>query len=329
LGNEPDFVRIRQSSTNTTSPTATQDEAADPAYSIGSISAACTPGQEFDVWNYLHNNAYTQDNDNGSGSAVATGVTGDLSVPLGTANAGTTFNFGYTVSASNATTVSDSANLDCSNDVSLSLVPGSIHVLISPTGSWQDLIPESTSSLNTPIALGNPVWGSGSEWGCWDYRILITYEVEVTPVPPTQTPAVCSGITNDAADIESVNYTANSANVTGILLNLYSGTSTSGTPVASSNQVPYTFANLAAGQQYTVVATVQSSNLGNISSPNCQVTFTTPTTPPPVTTTSAPTSTTLPNTGPGTAGTVGIFAGVTVLGAALYNWVIRRRLAKN
>ena len=220
------------------------------------------------------------------------------------------------MSASNAATVSDTASLNCSNKVSLKLVPGSIHVLTSPTGNWQNLIPESVNSLNTPITLGNPVWGSGNEWGCWEYRILIIYEVQVTavtPKPQVIQPTCNTIVADNQAEVKSVDYSINSATFNGYSLDLYSG-STGGTPLATSGTIstlPYKFnVNLVPNTKYIIVANVQTS-LGNVTSSGCTYTFTTaaPVTPP--TTPPAPsvptTPTTLVNTGPGTGAMIAVF----------------------
>jgi len=329
IGNESDFVRIRQSSTTNATPT--NDEAVGPTYSVGSISGVCNSGDLFDVWNYLHNDATATENpDTGSGSAVAHNVVENISAPLGKSS--TSFKFSDTVTADNAATVSDSATLDCgSKTVQLSLVPGSVHTVTAPTGGWNDI---SDSSVNNPLKIGNPTWGSGDQWGCWNYRVLVVYEVKVTVVPPQTTPPTCNYITADEADIKSVNYTANSATNIAFEYNLYSG-GTNGTLIAStkSSQNGYAFTNkLEEGKQYTVTAAVTSSNFANVTSANCAHTFTTPTTPPTPTPTPTPTPvtpttpTTLVNTGPGSV--VAIFAAVSVIASGVYYWVLRRRLAK-
>jgi hypothetical protein len=322
LGNESDFVRIRQNPATT--PAAANDEAANPAYSVGTINEACNNGDLFDVWNYLHNDASADDNpDTGSGSAVAHNVTSTLTAPLGTT--ASNFKFSDTVTASNAASVSDSATLNCGNkEVKLSLVPSSVHTLTAPTGGWNDI---SDNSLNTPLTLGNPTWGSGDMWGCWNYRILIIYEVKVTVVPPVQTPPTCNLLqlenVNGVARIDNIEFTANDANVSGFSLDINNGTTTV-TKQLGLNDFPFTY-QMEAGKSYHFTATVLS-NLGNVPGPNCVgfLTTTTPPTPPPSTPPQTP-PTQLVNTGPGSV--IAIFLGASAVGTGAYHWLLKKRLA--
>ena len=180
IGNESSFVRIRKDlngdDTNNT---------VNPAYTVGTLTSSCKTGTKYDVWNYLHNNAYTQDNNNGTGSAVAHDVMSTMTAPINTTS--TSFKFGDTVTANNALPVSDQVNLNCGSDkVTLKLVPNSIHIFSSPYGSnWLNL-PNNT--LNSPLKLGSPVMGSGDMWGCWNYRIVVVYQVTVASVTTTTTP---------------------------------------------------------------------------------------------------------------------------------------------
>jgi hypothetical protein len=183
VGNESDFVRIRQDvSGNDT------NNNNNPAYTTGTLTSQCSSGTKYDVWNYLHNDAYSQDNSNGTGSAVAHNVVSTMTAPVGTK--GTSFMFSDQVIASNAASVSDSANLNCSgNNVSLSLVPGTVNIFSAPYGSaWKNL-PDAT--INNPLQLGSPNFGSGTMWGCWEYRMVVVYQVTVTSVttPPTTPPS--------------------------------------------------------------------------------------------------------------------------------------------
>lgn len=345
IGDESNFVRIRPDVNGND-----EDNINNPAYSIGTINSACTSGDKFDVWNYVHNNASQNDNpDVGSGSAVAVGTYLNMSAPLGTtassfsftATVGDTGNLTGTAGPTSTSNMTP-AVIDCNgNQVKLSLVPGSVNIYSIPYGQWENL-PQNAADLNTNLPIGSTNTGglgSGDLWGCFNYRVVVVYQVEVTSITPPQTPPVCNSITaNDQADIQSVSYTANSANVTGFSINLFGGTGTSGTPVASSgniglNSLPYKFnVSLSPGKQYTLVATVLS-NLGNVTSNACQYTFNVPTspTPPPTPTPTPPTTTTttLINTGPSTGAMIGIFVAVSVAGTVLYKWVIRRRLAKN
>ena len=187
LGNESNFVRIRQDVSGVDTSNITN-----PPLQIGSMSNACTAGTKFDVWTYIHNDAMSQYNNNGYGSAVAKNVKLMLSAP-GVSTNNSTFNFTSTVSADNAAaTVSDSATLNCNNgkQVKLTLVPGTVNYTLnvaSPT--WVNL-PDST--LNNTTNIGNPVFPQpgqiGYQWGCYDYRIIVVYQVSVSDIPTTPTP---------------------------------------------------------------------------------------------------------------------------------------------
>lgn len=188
VGNEPNFVRIRQSSNGND-----MDNQNNPVYS-DSLTSACTNNSKYDIWTYIHNNALSQDNNNGSGSAVAHNVTLTLNAPINTSN--NTFNFSSTISASNAKSVTDSTSLNCSNNVKLTLVPSSVNIYSEPY-NWHNL-PDST--VNTTSKIGSPVMGSGDQWGCWTYRIVVVYEVQVTVIPSTPPPSptnVCTGNTTN------------------------------------------------------------------------------------------------------------------------------------
>ena len=283
IGDESNFVRIRQNSNGDDT-----DNINNPQYTIGTLDSACDSGTKYDLWNYVHNDASQNDNpDVGDGSAVAKDVAIKMTAPLGTTNS--TFDFGATISASNAASVSDSATLNCgTNQVELSLVPGTVHIFSVPYGTtWQNL-PDSTINSTLPLGSTNAglsSMGGGQQWGCWTYRIVVVYQVTVTKIPPVSTPPTCNYITADEADIESVNYTANSATGIGFTYNLYSGSGTGGTLIATANSTTngHTFSNtLEEGKTYTVEAIVTSSNYSGVTAADCAKTFTTSTpTPPP------------------------------------------------
>lgn len=169
IGNESDFVRVRQNTNGND-----MDNANNGSYTGGTLSAACNDGDRFDVWNYLHNDASQDANDNGNGTAVAHNVQSHLTAQLGSGNS---FNFGDTISASNAASVSDSAALSCGKQVQLSVVPGSVHIYSIPYGAWKNL---GDGSVNGTTKLGSPTLGSGDVWGCWNYRVVVVYQVKVT-----------------------------------------------------------------------------------------------------------------------------------------------------
>ncbi len=187
LGNESNFVRIRQDISGIDTSNATN-----LPLQIGSLTNSCTPGSKFDVWTYIHNDAMSQYNYNGSGPAVANNVKLNISAP-GIGTNGQTFNFTSTVSADNAAaTVSDTAFLICNNtqQVKLTEVPNSVYYTLnvaSPT--WYSL-PDST--VNGTTNIGNPIFPQpgqvGYQWGCYDYRLIVVYQLTVSSVPTTPPP---------------------------------------------------------------------------------------------------------------------------------------------
>ncbi len=323
---EPNFVRIR--------PDINGDEntANNSTYVINDLNSACTSGSIYDVWTYLHNDASQNFNpDVGSGSAVAKNVSLLTHAPLGTTS--NNFTFSSTISASNAATVSDSVELNCgSNNVTLTLVPSTVHVYSMPYG-WQNL---PDGSVNNPTPLGSTnaglsSMGSGNVWGCWDYRTIVVYEVKVTTAPQQIVMPTCNLMSlensNGVARIDNIEYTANSATVTGYKI-LVSSNGTTSTFNLGLNSLPFTY-NMTAGNTYNFNAYVVS-NLGNVTSSNCQgvlavAALTPPPTPTPPSPTSAPTQ--LVNTGPGSI--IGLFFGTTLLGAIIYNFVLRKKLSKS
>lgn len=188
LGNESNFVRIRQDVSGVDTSNATN-----PPLQIGSLTNVCTPGSKFDVWTYIHNDAVSQYNNNGSGSAVAKNAQLNISAPgVGTNN--TSFNFTSTVSADNAAaTVSDTASLVCSNaqQVKLTLVPSSVNYTLNVASPTWTTLPDS--AINSTTNIGNPIFPQpgqvGYQWGCYNYRIVVVYQVAVSQIPtPPVTP---------------------------------------------------------------------------------------------------------------------------------------------
>jgi hypothetical protein len=174
IGNEADFVTLRKSSGDPTVP-ASINNFIDP------VNATCTVGEKFDIRTYIHNGANVEFNNNGTGTAVAKNVNVAMKAPLGK-NA-KNFTFSSTISASNADSVQDNGTLNCSDEVQLKLVPQTVKVYTKHIG-WTNA---SDSSINGNLAIGSREAGSGTQWGCWDDRVIVVYVVEVVakPQPPT------------------------------------------------------------------------------------------------------------------------------------------------
>jgi hypothetical protein len=263
IGDESDFVRIRQNVSGNDTVSKDNPKLHDQ------LSAACNSGDKFDVWTYVHNDASQDFNNNGSGSAVAK----DVKVALAASQLNTTnsnFNFGSTVSASNATSVSDSATLSCNGkQVKLTLVPGSVHYNNNlQQTSYGNL---SDSVVNSTTGIGSPVWptsGGGTEWGCWDYRIVVVYEVQVQVIPPApEVTAKCDmlGVVADQSrkvTVNKFNFTAKNATVKSIVLNW--GDNSANTTLTNANEVvgqtqPTTLVNTGAGSTLGLFAAVTAA----------------------------------------------------------------------
>lgn len=325
LGDESNFVRIRQDVSGDDT-----NYSANDALTTGTLNNACVTGSKFDVWTYIHNNAYTQDNDNGSGSAVAINPQLNISAPnLNTTNS--SFPFTSTISANNAAaTVNDTATLNCDGQqVKLTLVPGSVHYTldVASSGPWVS-IPDTTVGSTTNI--GNPTWPvpgqEGYQWGCYNYRIVVVYQVTTQVIPP-KVPPVCLALNIDKKSegesliVDSVNSQANDYNITGVSINFGDKTPAVEFPPAT---FPYTHTYSTPGN-YTVTATVLST-YGNVTSKTCTAVITATSTPTPIVTTTPPTPaiTELANTGPGSV--LGIFAGTALLAGVGRHLYKTRRL---
>ena len=302
IGNEPDFVRVRQSSNGNN-----EDNQNNPAY-VDTLNAACNANDQFDVWTYVHNNAVSAFNNNGSGTAVAHNVNLHLTAPLNTTN--DKFTFSSSVSASNAAGVQDSATLNCNGKpVQLTLVPTSVHIY-SQQYNWHDL---PDSSVNSTFPIGSPNLGSGDQWGCWEYRIVVVYSVKVTQPQVQVQDVVCSLLELSVVDQKGRKV---HAKVTGQATN----TTISGYSISwgdgTSNNVQESDHTFSKDGTYTVTGNVTAQVNGQdktATSDNCkkQVTFS-PTAPP-----------VLPNTGSGDI--VGIFSLVTVAGALAHRYLLGRK----
>lgn len=311
VGNEADWVRVRQSTNGNV-----EDNQNNPDYT-DSLTAACSAGDKFDVHYYVHNDASPDYNNNGSGSAVAHDVQLAMNAPLGTA--ASKFTFGGTLTASNAGSVQDTATLNCgSNQVQLSLVPGTVHVYSEQYG-WKDL---ADSAVNSTTKLGSPIFGSGDQWGCWNYRIVVVYQVAVQKKPtPKASTGVCTA-PNVTADNRTVKVTVNGStqNATIVAYEIDFGDGTT-----SPNQTAsHTYAKSVTKANIVTRVKVKFANGTTkwVSADDCNHPLTFATTPP--TTPKVPPV--LPNTGAGDL--IGLFAAVTTAGAVAYRFFLSRRLGR-
>jgi hypothetical protein len=322
IGNESDFVRIRPNTTGDDTSTSNNS-----AY-VDTLSSACNSGDKFDIHTYIHNDATPDQNNNGSGTAVAHGVQLSLAAPTG--NTGSNFTFASTVTATNAATVKDTATLNCNGQpVKLTLVPGTVKIY-GTQYPWTGL---PDNSVNGTFKIGSPVMGSGDIWGCWEYRVVVVYEVQVQKEVPPAT-AQCTLLSIFASDNRKVtvsNFTVTQTNAALKSVVLDWG---------DTNKVTLNSADAVKGQTHTydkdgtflisAVATFSVEGQPDIVSGGpgtaCaqQVVFS-PTQPPKVT--PPPTTpSTLVNTGPGTV--AGLFAATTIAGTAAYRKLLARKLSR-
>ena len=170
VGNEADFVKLRNSNGDPTVNAATNNF-------VDPLNSACNVGDMFDIRTYVHNGAAEESNDNGNGTGVAHNVTVSMDAPLGvTAD---DFRFESTISASNAASVTDTGLLNCDEDVQLELVPQTVRVYSGFYG-WQSA---PDSAVNGDLTIGSRSVGSGDVWGCWEDRVVIVYVVRVVETP--------------------------------------------------------------------------------------------------------------------------------------------------
>ena len=326
IGDEANFVKIRPNTTGDDTSTSNNAAYAD------NLNAACNNGDNFDIHTYIHNDATADQNNNGAGTAVAHGV--QLSLAAATGTTASSFNFASTVTADNAATVHDSTTLNCSNGpVKLTLVPNTVKVY-GTQYSWTGL---PDNSVNETFKIGSPIINSGDQWGCWNYRVVVVYEVTVQKMtPPPPTPAfMCTDLGLTAEDNRTVkisNFTttqANGASFTNAVIDWGdNSTVTSSSPVGLTHQY-------SANGTYTVTATAHFNVNGEDQTSggaSCMqnVTFSSTgppvVTPPTTTTTTAGTPTALVNTGPGSV--IGLFAATALGGTAFYRRLLARRLSR-
>lgn len=321
-GDEANFVKIRPNTTG--DDTSTSNNA---AY-VDSLNAACSTGDKFDVHTYIHNDAEPTQNNNGSGTAVAHGVQLSLAAPVGTS--ASNFTFGSTVTATNAATVHDTATLNCNGSpVKLTLVPGTVKIY-GTQYPWTGL---PDNSVNGTFKIGSPIIGSGDVWGCWEYRIVVVYEVQVERVQPPAA-AQCTALTLVATEPRKVtvsNFTVTQTNAAlkSVVLDWGDNNKVTLDSVDSVKGQTHTYA---ADGTYmvTAVATFSAQGQADIVSGGAgtacaqQVVFTS--NQPPKVTPPPTTPTKLVNTGAGSV--AGLFTATTLAGAAVYRKMLARKLSR-
>lgn len=289
---------------------------------LSTVNSVCKDGTVFDLRVYVHNGASTGLNDNGNGTGVARGTKVRVALPTATAS---NFPLSSTISASNASSVTDGMTIDCGgNKVTMSYITGSAAQYTIPGGT--QALSDSIVTSGAPIGTVKP---DGNVWGCWDQRVWVTLKVKVTatPVKPPVSNGSCKAVDVTTGDNRTVKATVNgsvsNATITGYKIDWGDG--------QTSNQQTdsHTYAK---DGTFTIVTSVQVKFADGhsewLSATACtkQVTFK-PGQPPVIVTPPTPsTPTTLVNTGPGSI--AGIFAVTSLIGAMAYRVFLARRLSR-
>jgi PKD domain len=278
------------------------------------VNSACTNGEVIQLHVYVHNGASQYENNNGSGPSVIHGAKVKVALP-GASDKSTKFSPTATLSADNASSVTDSATINCSGQpVQLQYIAGSASQYSTGTG----VVPLSDSIVSSGASIRSEQV-PGDVWGCWNERVYVVIAVKViVPKPPVVIPPTCNLITldsdNKTVKVKDVSYTAGDSKINKLLIDFGDGTIANINP----NQLPtsHTYTNYGT---YNIRATLDTST-GKVTSDLCAAKVTlsnkpvTPVTP-------------LPNTGPGDV--IGIFAIVTVMGAIAHRIFTKRATAKS
>jgi hypothetical protein len=152
-------------------------------YSESPLSTSCTNGEVIQLRVYVHNGADAAYNNNGTGPSVAHGVQVQVNIP---STQSTTFDPNATISATNATSVSDDLVLDCTGGqaVELQYVPGSASQYSVATNAFTTL-PDTIVTTGTSIQSESV---AGDVWACWNDRVIAILLVKV--VIPTTPPVI-------------------------------------------------------------------------------------------------------------------------------------------
>lgn len=313
VGDESDFVRLRPSNGN---PIDHGTNGSRNLLYISTLNAACNAGDMYDVRTYVHNGADADFNQNGQGTSVAHNVNLAMTAKLGTD--GTSFPFTSTITSSNAATVTDSGTLNCTNNVRLEIVPGTIKAY-NETEGWQNV---TIDAVNGTIKIGSRVMNSGDVWGCWDDRIQIVYTVKVVAIPPV--PAYSCDLLTNTGKISDNKYgfKVDVTAINGAVLKDITYAYSDGTTNTDDQTTEHLFTDKA--EKKTVTATANFT-VGNETKSHTQAKCATEfsVNKPVVVVPAAAKPTALPKTG--AASTLGIFGAVSAIGAFLHRSFVLRR----
>ena len=236
--------------------------------SVKNVVANCETGTRFALRIYVHNGASQYENDNGNGPSVAKDTKVKVAVP---GNEASDFEPQATISASNASSISDTMTITCADgrEVTMSYVAGSAEQY-SPLSGVQS-VSDSIVTTGAPIGTMSP---NGEVWGCWDQRVWVRIVVEVTEVPEDLHPAVCEAIlttifSSNQIIVDGVEYDLRDATLNDIEID-YGDTTKVNVQPADFALDPHTYTNPGT---YTVRATLNTTFEGKadaISSPACE-----------------------------------------------------------
>lgn len=238
------------------------------ADSVKDVRANCETGTRFALRIYVHNGASQHNNGDGNGPSVAKDTKVKVVVPGSEASS---FVPEATISASNASSISDTLTITCTNGkkVTMKYVAGTAQQY-NPLSGVQ-AVSDSIVTSGAPIGTFSP---NGDLWGCWDQRVWVRLIVEVTEVPKVFVPAVCDALlytllASNQVRIDDVRYTLNDATLNNITLSYGDGT----TETVTAGQFPRQPHTYAQEGTYTLRATLNTTFRGqpsSVTSENCE-----------------------------------------------------------
>ena len=317
IGDESDFLRIRPGQSGGV----TNANAGTNTLYGNALNATCNDGERFDIRTYIHNDAEPQYN-SGAGTGIARNVTVGFNSPINTT--ASTFNFSSRIAASNAAAVNDTTSLTCGGaPVTLRLVAGSAKIYHETSAAWTN-VADGVATGTTPI--GDTVGGTDIR-GCWDYRVLVGFTVEVERPQPVQASASCDLLAITAAPerrvtVSQLRQSSNNATLTNIVINWGDGRTNTFNSIAAALGATHQYAS---NGRYTITATMNFNMNGqNVArtSAACSQTVAFDSEGGRVTTPSN-----LPNVGPGGTAAAA-FSAVTVAGGLAHRYFLGRRLGR-
>lgn len=223
------------------------------ATSVKNVTSTCATGTRFALRVYVHNGASQHNNGDGNGPSVAKNTKVKVEVPGDEASS---FVPEATISASNASAISDTMTITCSDGrvVTMKYVPGTAEQYSALSGVQP--VSDSIVTTGAPIGTYSP---NGDLWGCWEQRVWVRLIVEVTEVPEKLHPAVCTALlttilSSNQVRVDEVSFTANDAAVNNVTINYGDGSQ----ETVNFNQLPktHTYANEGS---YTIRATLNTT----------------------------------------------------------------------